>query len=379
MNNDIVNSKISSTGVTTELKLALKNIHLPAFKPDHIISLTDDTGIIQHATGNIPNRKEGYCLDDNSRALILAILGWEQNQDENLQKLIPLYLSFIHYMQREDGKFINFLDYSRNYSEKVGSEDAYGRTLMALGYILTSSQSSLVIKTADVIFQNAFIHIHTLTSIRGIANSIIGLCKYVRYNYTDNNKKSAIIKLSDILTEEYHKNTSPGWYWYESILSYDNAILPLSLLYAYDITHNSIYLKVALDSIKFLESIVFRNGTLETVGNNGWYPQNGVPALFDQQPIDTMAMILLYQKVYELTNDQRFMLNMTISYEWFIGRNTTGIPLYDCHTGGCSDGLQIDGINYNQGAESTISFWISYFTVIDTFNKNRIKVKELSI
>jgi hypothetical protein len=364
------NTKECSPDVSKELNNVLKHLDLPTFNPDHILTLTDDTGIIQHATGNIPNRKEGYCLDDNSRALILAILAWEQNQDENLKKLIPLYLSFIHHMQREDGKFINFLNYSRNYSEEVGSEDAYGRTLMALGYIFNSSQSCLVIKAADTIFQKAFVHVYTLKSIRGIANSIIGLCKYVGYNYNDNNKKLAIVKLANILTGEYHKSFSPGWYWYESILSYDNAIIPLSLLYAYDITQNNNYLTVALDSINFLESIVFKNGSLETVGNDGWFSQNGVRALFDQQPIDTMAMILLYQKLYEITNDKRFMLKMIISYEWFMGKNTPGIPLYDNYTGGCSDGLQIDGINYNQGAESTISFWISYFTLIDILNRN---------
>jgi hypothetical protein len=370
MNYSLENIDIYSATFNTELIIALKNVQLPTLKPDHILCLTDDTGIIQHATGNIPNRKEGYCLDDNSRALILSIIGYKQSQSDDFKKLITFYLSFIHYMQKEDGKFINFLSYSRNYLEETGSEDAFGRTLMALGYTLTECSSWLAIKTANAIFQKAFRHVYTLISPRGIANSIIGLCKYLKYDYCHTDKKQAISILADKLIDEYIKNTSSGWHWYEPILTYDNAIIPLSLLYAYDATQNDIYLTIALSSIEFLESVVFKNGILHTVGNHGWYPKKGMPALFDQQPIDTMAMVLLYEKAYEITRNKRFLLNMIKSYQWFMGENNPGIPLYDSYTGGCSDGLQTSGISYNQGAESTIAYWISYFTVVKTLDKS---------
>src|SRR5690606_11073441 len=102
---------------------------LPAFTLDYIKCLTDDTGIVQHAKYGIPNLKEGYCMDDNSRALIMILMAYDQYKSKEALDLLPIYLSFIQYMQCDNDNFRNFLSFKREYLDEVGTDDSYGRTL----------------------------------------------------------------------------------------------------------------------------------------------------------------------------------------------------------------------------------------------------------
>src|SRR5690606_16774788 len=104
---------------------------LPPFSLAHIKRMTDDTGIIQHARFGIPNLKEGYCIDDNARALLMALMTFKQKKDYVALELCPVYLSYIHYMQNEDGTFRNFLSFNRSFLDEVGSEDSFARAIWA--------------------------------------------------------------------------------------------------------------------------------------------------------------------------------------------------------------------------------------------------------
>ena len=99
-------------------------------------------GIVQHAKYGIPNLKEGYCLDDNARALIMALMTYQRSKSKEAFDLLPIYLSYIHYMQTEDGNFRNFLSFNRQYLDEVGSEDSFGRTIWALGYLIDCAASN---------------------------------------------------------------------------------------------------------------------------------------------------------------------------------------------------------------------------------------------
>ncbi len=345
-------------------KKALEFKNLPDINFSHIRNLTDDTGIIQHAIFNIPNRKEGYCIDDNSRALLLSVLAYKNNDRETQPPPLPVYLSFIHYMQTENGEFKNFMSYTKVATEERGSEDSFGRTLMALGFLINEGGSNLLSKTAAGIFNKAYCHIDKLVSIRGIANSVIGVCQFVKYNYPDDMKRDLVVKLSDKMIALYEANKTDDWHWFEPILTYDNAILPLALLNAYEITSDESYLTVAFESMEFLESKVLHNGRLSPVGNQGWCEKGKAEcAKFDQQGIDAMAMVLFYQQAYRITREEIYLSRMNISYQWFLGNNDLGISLYDPSTGGCADGLHEKEINLNQGAESTLAYWISHMIV----------------
>src|SRR6478735_10142845 len=152
-------------------KRVFKLTDLPKVNFSHIKNLTDDTGIIQHAIFNIPNRKEGYCLDDNARAVLLSVLAYKYDHNKTELQLLQVYLSFIHYMQADNGEFKNFMSYTKAVTEECGSEDSFGRTIMALGFLMNEGPSNMFSNAAADIFSRAYRHIDKLVSIRGIANS----------------------------------------------------------------------------------------------------------------------------------------------------------------------------------------------------------------
>jgi hypothetical protein len=351
------------------IKINFHKGQMPSINFEHIRNLTDDTGIIQHAVFSIPNRKEGYCIDDNSRALLLSVLAHKAELPKADLPNLQVYLSYVHYMQTKSGEFKNFMDYTKVAVEDRGSEDSFGRTIMALGYLINEGPASLVVKTGIGIFIKAVPHIDRLVSIRGIANSIIGVCQFIKFNYPDDTKANLVTKLANRMMQMYEENKRQNWHWFEPILTYDNAILPLALLNAYEITGNKDYLSVGMESISFLESKVFHDNMVSPIGNDGWFPREGVAARFDQQGIDIMAMVLMYQQAFRLTRDTKYQTRMYQSFQWFLGKNDLGVSLYDPSTGGCADGLHSEGINQNQGAESTIAYWISHLIVAGSLKK----------
>lgn len=337
---------------------------MPALNLSHISLLTDDTGIIQHARFGIPNLKEGYCIDDNARALIMALMAFEQDKNQKALKLIPVYLSFIQYMQREDGNFRNFLSFNRNYLDEVGSEDSFGRTIWSLGYLINVAPNNSYREFGRELFSHSVSHFKSLRYLRGQANTIIGVAYYLKTHHGDELLINEINTLANTLKQAYNINKDGEWHWFEDILTYDNAILPLALLHHYEATGNTESYKIAMESIEFLNNFSFENGYLNPVGNDGWMKKHGKNPIYDQQAIETMAMVLLYAKTYEITKDEKYLNLMQVSYEWFLGKNSLHIPLYDFETHGCADGLQFSSVNRNQGAESTLAYFISHLAVL---------------
>lgn len=342
---------------------------MPSFNFSHIGNLTDHTGIIQHAIYDIPNRKEGYCIDDNSRALLLMVRALKYPGMETARHLLPVYLGFMHYMQSDSGTFRNFMCYDRACPEEWGSEDSYGRSIMALGYLARACNPGSVKQAGKEIFWKALPFCKKLHSLRGMANSLIGLSHYLKHEPAAGEVRELVFHLAARIAEEYRRNREDGWHWYEPILAYDNAIIPLALLHAFEITNVQEYFQVAVESMRFLESKVFLGSHIRPIGNEGWLPKGGEPARFDQQGIDAMAMVLYYEQAYALTQEKSQLVRLHTSYQWFLGRNDTGLSLYDHATGGCADGLQEFGINRNQGAESTLAFWIAHMAATDTLKK----------
>lgn len=337
---------------------------IPEFSLAHVRRLTDDTGIVQHAKYGIPNLKEGYCLDDNARALIMALMAYERNKSQEALDLLPIYLSYIHYLQREDGNFRNFLSFTRQYLDEVGSEDSFGRTIWALGYLINCAPNNSYREFAGELFFRAVPHFQDLHHLRGIGNAIIGICYYLKAHPEDEGMGKQLNQLTASLLGAYQIHKTDEWYWFEEKLTYDNAILPLALLHSCEITGDELTRHIAMESLDFLDRLSFRTGFLSPVGNEGWYRQGGQIPLFDQQAIETMAMVLMYLQAYRITHQPRFIEKMFRSYQWFLGENILRVPLYDQETKGCCDGLQQTAINRNQGAESTLAYLISHLTVL---------------
>jgi glycosyltransferase involved in cell wall biosynthesis len=309
---------------------------LPKFSLSHILRLTDDTGIVQHAKYGIPNLKEGYCLDDNARALIMALMAYQRNKSEDAFRLLPIYLSYIHYMQTDDGNFRNFLSFSRQYLDEVGSEDSFGRTIWSLGHLINCAASNSYREFALEIFHKSVKHFKSLKYLRGVANTIIGVSLYLQVFPTDEGMIQELARLTQPLIDAYENNQSEDWQWFENEMTYDNAILPLALLHSCEITGNGKAKQIALKTMDFLDKLTLSNGYLSPVGN-------------------------------QIFRKPQYIEKMFLSYKWFLGENTLRAPLYDHETKGCCDGLLPTGINRNQGAESTLAYLISHLTVLKAF------------
>jgi glycosyltransferase involved in cell wall biosynthesis len=340
---------------------------LPPFMLDHVKRMTDDTGIIQHAKFGIPNLKEGYCLDDNARALLMVLMAYKQNKHPLALSLSPIYLSYIHYMQNDDGTFKNFLSFNRNFLDEVGSEDSFGRAIWALGYLIGNAPNDAYFQSGKEIFFDAAPNFEKLKSIRSIANTIIGISYYLKSNPSDDGMIERLRKLTNVLMEEYSKCRSENWHWFESLLAYDNAMLPLSLLHAAGILNDEKIDAVAIESMNFLASITLKDGYLSIIGNEQWYVKDGTQSMFAQQPLDALAMVLMFHQAYDLTKDKQYLSKLYTSFMWFLGENDLRMSLYDFETKGCCDGLESYGVNRNQGAESTLAYLISYLTVLRAF------------
>lgn len=342
---------------------------LPPFSLTHINRLTDDTGIIQHAKFGIPNLKEGYCLDDNARALLMVLMTYRQMKDMRALELSPIYLSYMHYMQNANGTFKNFLSFNRNYMDDVGSEDSFGRTIWALGYLLGNAPNDAYYQTGKLVFFYASPNFENLKSIRGIANTMIGISYYLKSNPSDDTMTERLRNLANILIKHYQENETPDWKWFESLLAYDNGILPLALLHSAEILHDDKIVDTALQSMNFLTKHTMKDNYLSIIGNEKWYKKEGERSVFAQQPIDAMAMVLMYHQAFHVTKDKDYLNKLYTSFLWFLGENDLRMSLYDFETQGCCDGFESYGVNRNQGAESSLAYLISHLTVLQAYEE----------
>ena len=342
---------------------------MPPFSLDHIKRLTDDTGIIQHAKFGIPNLKEGYCLDDNARAMLMVLMAYKQLKDETAINLAPIYLSYINYMQNKDGTFRNFLSFNRNFLDEVGSEDSFGRAIWALGYLLGNAPNDAYYQTGKVVFFDASQNFENLQSIRGIANTILGISYYLKSNPSDESMKGILKSLAGKLIRHYEENSTENWKWFEALFAYDNGILPLSLLHSAEILQDEKITRIAIESMNFLTSVTFKEAYLSIIGNEKWYKKDGERSFFAQQPLDALAMVLMYHQAFHLTKDKEYINKLFSCFMWFLGENDLRMSLFDFETKGCCDGFERYGVNRNQGAESSLSYLISHLTVLQAFEE----------
>ncbi len=341
-----------------ELKEGLGMHKFPKIKLNHLRNLTDDTGIIQHAKHSVTDRNTGYTLDDNARALIVACNLHARNKDEASLGLMNTYLSFIRYTQREDGRFHNIISYDRRILDEIGSEDSYGRAILAAAHVVASNSQDGISAVAKFVFDNAIKHVYELEHLRPKAFSIIGLCKYYeKHKHEDILEK--IKKLANDIVGRYEEEKSDEWRWFENSVTYSNGSLPEALFYAYQATKDEKYLKVAEESLAFLSSLVMMKDSMTLIGHNGWYNQHGKRAMYDQQPVDAASMVEVFSTAYEVTRNKEYYDKAVLAFNWFLGKNSLGMMVYDETTGGSYDGLLSNCVNLNQGAESTVCYLIA--------------------
>ncbi len=332
---------------------------LPPLKLDHLRHMADETGILQHAIFTVPNYHEGYCTDDNARALMVSTLLEELGNGE-ASELASRYLAFVWYaFNAETGRFRNFMDYQRRWLEDRGSDDSYGRALLALGTVLGRSNTPALHSMAGWLFEQALPAILDTTSPRAWAFSLIGIHEYLQRFAGDRVAGQIREELAKRLLALYHHSRSDQWRWYEEGLTYCNAALPHALLMCGQSIPNGTMTEAGLESLSWLADLQRAEeagGHFVPIGSNGFYHQGGKRARFDQQPVEAQTMVSACLAAARTTGDKRLRKEARRAFEWFIGRNDLKLPIYYPMTGGCRDGLHPDRANENQGAESTLAF-----------------------
>jgi glycosyltransferase involved in cell wall biosynthesis len=337
---------------------------LPELCLDHLLRLTDDTGIIQHATYSVPARSSGYCVDDNARALMVAVHADRISSTSETRALVTRYLSYLHVSQTSDGIFRNFMTYKRELDSSRPSDDCVGRAIWALGVTTELAYDDGCRRLAREMLMRALPHARDLGP-RGTAQTILGLASLLSSSPGTSGERGLFDDLVGKLLERYRENSTNDWRWFEPELTYDNAILPLALFVAYSVTGERGSLRDARESLEFLEEICFAGGRLQLVGNTGWHSRGGKKASADEQAIDAAAFVLAFRWAYTVTKDAHYLRRMRESFAWFLGSNRLGMPLYDFATGGCRDGMGPSHVNQNQGAESTICFLMSLLKMLE--------------
>jgi glycosyltransferase involved in cell wall biosynthesis len=338
---------------------------LPLLNTAHLSTMTDDTGMLQHAIFSVPNTREGYTTDDNARALIVSTHLAETVLPENRAEPLDLsrrYLSFLWLAFHSDtGRFRNFLGYDRKWLEDVGSEDSHGRAIWALGNVLGRSQNAGLRGAAGRLFQAAVPAALTFSSPRAWAFSVLGLQAYLDWFPGDRAMQGARNRLANRLLDIYERSHSAAWHWFEKSLSYSNARLSQALILAGWHSSNKRMIAAGIESLQWLVAIQHcGDGEIFVpIGSSGTFAEGGERARFDQQPVEACATISACLEAYRLTQENHWRQEADLVFKWFLGSNDLQVPLYDPSTGGCRDGLHPDRVNENQGAESTLSFLMS--------------------
>jgi len=335
---------------------------LPKLNPGHLLNMTDDTGMLQHAIFSVPNTREGYTTDDNARALITSIL-LDRNEtlpgEHDYPALSHRYLSFLWLAFHSDtGRFRNFLAYDRKWLEEIGSDDSHGRALWSLGMVLGASRNAGLRGAAGRLFEAAVPATLNFTSPRAWAFSILGLQAYLDWFPGDRAVQGVRNVLANRLLDIYERSHSETWKWFEKSLSYSNARLSQALILAGWRSDNQRMIEAGMDSLKWLVAEQHRDDReiFVPIGSSGFFIEGNEKARFDQQPVEACATISACLEVYRLTEERQWREEAQRVFRWFLGKNDLQAPLYDPITGGCRDGLHPDRVNENQGAESTLSF-----------------------
>ncbi len=339
-------------------KKASKKFKLPKPSLKHLKRLTDDTGILQHAKYIIPDHQNGYCTDDNARALIVVSRYLKSYPDLQARKLFDIYLAFLFHSLKPDKTVYNFLDYNRKWRTGESEHDALGRTIWAFGSVIAPAPNNDYIPVIKEFLYDTSKHIPTMPP-RGMAYSILGLADYLRQFPEENEIKRRLTIAADRLVKLNKKYSSAGWNWFENIIAYDNAIMPAALFAAGLQTGEKKYLDTAEKTCSFLLANTYNGRHFSFVGSNGWYPKGKQRAQFDQQPIEVASTVIMLRNAYQATMKKEYLKLQRKAFDWFLGENDISMPVYDFQTKGCCDGLGKDGININQGAESIISFLLT--------------------
>jgi glycosyltransferase involved in cell wall biosynthesis len=358
--------------------LAERPAELPEPSLDHLQVLTDSTGILQHAAFSVPRYEDGYCLDDNARALLVTAYAEEAGfEDARAVRLLSSrYLAFVRYAwDSGSGRFRNFMSYERTWLSELGSEDCHGRALWALGAVVGRAVEPGRQSLAGQLFHAALPAVANFKSPRAWAFALLGIDEYLRAFRGDTSVQASGRAIAERLLGLYKRTSTPTWPWFEDRLTYCNARLSHAALVSGAWMQHDELTVVGLTSLEWLAQVQTHGGYFAPVGSNGWYARGEPRAWADQQPVEASASVSAYLEARRLTGDERWAERARSAFNWFLGQNSLQKPLVDPQTGGCRDGLHSDCVNKNQGAESTLTYLLALLEMRSAARAGASKVR----
>ncbi|MES2442007.1 MAG: glycosyltransferase [Pseudomonadota bacterium] len=335
---------------------------LKALAPDiaAVERMSDATGMLQHSIFSVPDRRHGYCIDDNARALIL--MSKLDDIDAGLRdKWTTIYSSFVQHAWNPDARrFRNFMNFDRTWCEDVGSEDSNGRALWSLGVTARDARAQKHRDWASAMYDATASIALELGSPRARAFAMLGAAAMVEAHPGHALSRTILTRFGDELIALLDVARRPEWQWFEIVLAYDNARLPEALIRAGKALGRGDFLRTGLET---LDWIVARQtspeGRFRAVGTESFGREYAQPLQFDQQPLEAQATIDACAAAYEATGEARWTEEAMRAYRWYLGANDLELPLATAQDGGCFDGLMPTGLNRNQGAESILALQLA--------------------
>jgi glycosyltransferase involved in cell wall biosynthesis len=330
----------------------------PSMQFGHLLSMCDDTGLFQHAVHSVPDRSHGYCIDDNSRALLVACalnVPSEQLLPEALTNRLAAFIQ--HAWNPKTKRFRNFMSFERRWLEDSGSEDSHGRTLWALGECARNDPNLSRRRWGADLFAEALPSVEGFSSPRSWAFTLLGLDAYCVAVPEDSKALQLRHALADRLMGRLSSVQTHDWVWFEEGLAYDNARLSQALILTGLATGINTYVAAGLSSLRWLMTLQTSvAGVFRPVGSDSFGDQRKPPRAFDQQPLEATAAISSCLAALRADGDVRWKADATRAFAWFLGTNDLKSPLADLETGACRDGLHPDRANENRGGESVVSY-----------------------
>lgn len=337
---------------------------------EFIKRLSTPTGILQHTTFAVPDRFHGYCSDDNARALLLMARDFQLFKKHQALNLALTYLAYLAHSKTPDNFFYTYQTFDHQFKPDV-SEDAFGRVIWSLGYTVFADLRWDITGEAEHLFNQVQGNFLKLKHPRAICYTLLG-CIYFQQSKSKNDKLEEITSdLIEKIALIYQKTATPEWSWFEETMTYSNGLFPLAMFKAFQYFKNDTYLRIAVESLGFLESQSKVAGYPAPIGSDGWLKKGAERALWDQQPLDAAMMVLANSEAYRILGKDNYKESALNWFSWFHGNNLKQKSLYDKNNGGCFDGLIEDGVNLNQGAESALVYWLSYLELVDLLKEKK--------
>ena len=368
-------TQIAAAVAARPSRIAVPERSMAPLAPDlgAVIRMSDSTGMLQHSIFAIPDRRHGYCIDDNARALILMAAADGIDPAER-ERWATIYAAFLQYAWNpERRRFRNFMAFDRQWCEEVGSEDSNGRTLWALGITARDADSRRLREWAIALFDTSASLAFELGSPRARAFAILGAVAILEAHPAHKLASAILKRFPDELVALLDTWRQPGWTWFESVLAYDNARLPEALLRAGHALGRADLVARGIETLAWLaDQQTAPAGHFRAVGSESFGRPYSAPLPFDQQPLEAQATVEACEAAYRATRDRRWLAEAERAYRWFLGANDLDLPLAD-DGGACFDGLCPTGLNRNQGAESILALQLAS-CVISGLSKRAGKV-----